>query len=1051
MSRIKLLFFTLALTITQLGFAQLVDVSGKVTDQNGEPIPGANVVVKGKDKGTATDFDGNYSISVNVGDVLVFSSLGYQNAEKKVTGAGTINVTLKEGSDVLDKVVVTAMGISRKKKSLGYAVQEVKAKDLALSGKNNALEALQGQVAGLQLTRTSGSAGGGVDILIRGMSSINPGRNNQPLIVVDGVPINNDTFTGNVLPSDGSNASGSSEQFSFSNRFIDLNPDDIESFNVLKGAAATALYGIRAANGAIIITTKKGKLGKPQINFSVATTTRKVVTTPELQTTYREGHRTTKKPGAIIDDTQPDGFRRYGFAFYSWGPKFTEDEYVLSDGTVIDLTHDAFHDPYELFRTGINNQINFNISGADEKIDYYLSTGYSNNEGILPNTDYAKKNIKFKGGYKLSDRVKIESSIAFTNSGGSRANSGDKSVFSSLSYWSATFPINDYLTKDGRQKNYSNGVIDNPRYFLEKSNLTDDVNRWIANTKLNWDVNDWLNLNYTIQYDNYADLRNRYVPADLDVGTKVGGFIVNENINFKGLESNFMATFTKDFSEDLKTTFILGNQVSSSDRTYSYIRGEGLNVPDVNDLSNTTNIFGGQGLVRLRNVGVFGDFRLAYKDKLFLSLTGRNDWLSSMPEKNRSFFYPSASLSYIFTDLFGKNDILSFGKLRLSYAQVGKGPGFGKIGHFFYKDSNFPFQGTVGYSFGHSDGDLDLIPERSNSYEYGLDMRFFNNRLHIDYAYYDTKVTDQIFPVGTAYSSGLSREYINAGDYENKGHELLVGYDVIRKNNLKWNAYINYSTNEGIITELPDELGGEIHYFDDRITAKSKVGDKVGSLYGWVFMTRDGERYVNSDGKWVITGDKNEGYYYQNDNEMVLVGNAFPDYILSLGNKFSYNKIGLSFLLEYKKGGDIYDKGYRNSLRNGNLKETELRDEYRVLDGVMDDGNGGYTKNTQELLITANSYYRDWNNAAEVLLQDGSWLKLRNIKLSYDLGKKLIEKVNAKQVTISASANNILLWTPYKGFDPEGSYFSAGSNIYGYNGLNVPLSRDISFGLNVKF
>ncbi len=1054
MNKIGLLFLMLGLVFTQTISAQELSVSGTITDSNGEPIPGTNVVIKGQNKGTVADFDGKYTIKVNPGDVLVFSSIGYQTVEKPVHKSGTINVVLKESTSQLDKVVVTAMGIKRKEKALGYATQQIKTKNLMVSGKNNAIEALQGQVPGLQITRTSGAAGGGVDILIRGLSSVNPSRNNQPLIIVDGVAINNETVTGNVLPSDGSTAVNSSEQFSYTNRASDINPEDIESFNILKGAAATALYGVRAANGAIIITTKKGKIGKPKINFNVSTTWRNVVTTPELQKTYREGNRTTKKPGSVIDPNEPSGFKHYGFAFYSWGPTFDADEYVTSTGEVIDLRHDAFHDPYELFRTGINNQLNFNISGANNILDYYFSAGYNANADILPNTYYNKKSLRFKGGYKVSDKLKIGSSILYTNSDGALANTGQKSVFSSLSYWSSTFPINDYLTKDGKQKNYTFGVIDNPRYFLEKSNLLNKVDRWIASASINYKLTSWLTLDYTAQVDQYSDLRNRFVPADLDVGTKVGGFIVNEDITYRGFESNFLATFTHDFSKDFKSSFTLGNQVSSSDRNYSMIRGEGLNIPDVNDLGNTTNIFADKSLVRYRNVGVFGDLRLSYKDVLFLSVTGRNDWLSTMPAKNLSFFYPSVSMSYVFSDLFGINSPLSFGKIRASYAQVGKGPNFGKIGHFFYKDPNFPFGGTGGYYSGVTEGDENLVPERSNSYEVGTDLRFFNNRLHIDYTYYFTKVTDQIFRVGTAYSSGLSGVIINAGDFENWGHELLIGGDIIKNKKFKWNATINFSTHEGVITSLPDQLDGQITYFSNRITLKSKVGDKLGSLYGWVFMTRDGERYVGPDGKWVITGDKNEGLFYQNNNEQVIVGNAFPDYILSLGNNLKFDNFKLSFLLEYKKGGDIYDMGYRNSLRNGNLEETEVRDVYRILDGVMDDGHGGYTKNTIPTFISANNFYRDWrhyNNAAEIILQDGSWLKLRTVSLSYSLNSKFVKRIHANKISLSLSANNILLWTPYKGFDPEGNYFSPGSNIYGYNGLNVPLSRDYTLGLNVEF
>jgi TonB-linked SusC/RagA family outer membrane protein len=950
MNRIRLL--VLLLGFVQFAFAQDLQVTGKVSDVSGEPLPGVNVVVKGTQTGVATNFDGVYTIKTKKGATLVFSSVGYQTVEKAVS-SNKMNVVMKESANQLDDVVITAFGVKKKTKTLGYSVQQVKVKDLSMDGQNNGLEVLQGRVAGMQIKRTSGSAGGGVDIIIRGMSSVDPSRNNQPLIIVDGVALNNDTFSGNVKPSAGSHAVNSSEQFGFSNRAGDINPEDIESYSVLKGAAATALYGVRAANGAIVITTKKGKLGKAKISFSTSTTLRKVVTTPALQTTFREGHKTTRRPGVTIDPSQPDGYNRYSWAFYSWGVPYTDDEFIQADGTVTDLSHDAFHSPYEIFRTGVNNQINFNISGAQDKIDYFFSTGYSNDDGILPNTSYAKKSLRFKGGYKLSDKFRIGSSIAYTNSGGARANGGDKSVFSSMSYWSATFPINDYQYKDGTQKNYTPGWIDNPRYFLETSNLKDNVNRWIGSATATWKPNSWLNLTYTAQIDNYADQRNRFVPGDLDVGTQVGGFIVEENINFSGFESNFLATMTKKFSKDLEATLVLGHQVSDTRRDYSYIRGEGLNIPKVNDLSNTTNIFAGKGVIQNRNVGVFGDLKLGYKDVLFLTVTGRNDWLSTMPEKNRSFFYPSISMSYLFHQLLGKDSPLSFGKIRVSYAQVGKGPVFGKTGHYFFKDDSFPFNGTGGYVSGTTEGDVNLIPERSHSYEIGTDLRFLKNRIRLDYSYYKTRVTDQIFKVSSAFSSGLSGVYRNAGDYDTWGHELMITGDIIKKKDLTWSTNINFSTNGGEIVSLPEDLGGEIVFFGDVITSKAKVGDALGTLYGWKFMTRNGERYVGPDGKWIVTGHKNEGKLDENGNEMVKVGNAFPDYILSFGNNMKYKNIHFNFLLEYKKGGDIYDKGFRNAMRNGNLLETEFRDQEKVLEGVMDDGSGGYKPNETPLMINA--------------------------------------------------------------------------------------------------
>jgi len=1045
-----LFLFMMFISATPLLFAQTQLVTGVVNDASGAGLPGVNIRVKGTMTGTTTNLNGKYKIQTTKGSTLVFSFVGYTTKEVKVTGP-ILNIVLHETVNKLNEVVVTAFGMKKEARALGYSVSEIKTKDLNMASQTSAIEALQGRVAGLQIRRTSGSAGGGVDILIRGLSSIDPSRNNQPLIIVDGLAIDNETFAGNVLPSAGSNAVGSSSQFAYSNRAGDINPDDIASYTILKGAAATALYGVRAANGAIVITTKKGKRGKPRVSLSFFTTFRDVVKTPALQKTFREGNRTTKIPGAVIDPNVPGGYLRPGsFAFYSWGVPFSANSFTMPDGTIIDLTHDGFHSPYELFKTGINNQANFNISGADAKFNYFFSAGWNNDSGILPNTNFDKKTFRFNAGYQVLKNLKISSSIAYTKSGGARANGGDKSVFSSLSYWSSTFPINDYEYPDGSEKNYTNGIIDNPRYFLEKSNLDDNLNRWIGHITVDWSPYKWMKVSYSTQIDNYAERRNRFVPPDLDVGSQVHGFIVDENINFSALESDLLVTFSHDWSKDFSSNLVVGNQISDVRRNYSFIRGEDLNVAGINDLTNTLNTFAGTSLIRTKNVGVFGELNLSYKRKLYLSITGRNDWVSTLPVQNRSFFYPSVSASYVFTeDFFKHSDVLTFGKIRVSWAQVGKAPRFGKVGHYFIPEPNFPFNGVGGYRSSTALGDPNIKPERDNSFETGTNLRFFKNRLRFDYTYYTTNVTDQIFTVGTAYSSGLTGVTRNAGDYKTWGQELMVSGDIIKSSKIRWEVYVNWSKTGGKVVALPKDLK-EIVFFGDRITAKAKVGDALGTLYGWVFQTvPNGQRYVNSDGKWVITGSDNKGYYYTGTNQMVKVGNAFPDFVMSLGSNFSWKNVTFNFLIEWKKGGDLYDRGFRNALRNGNLKETEFRDQKRVLNGMMDDGKGGYVKNTIPLMITANSYYRDWNNynnASEVLLQDGSWIKLRDIGVSYTFKFK-----HMNQFTVSAGAHNIILWTPFKGFDPEGNQFSAGSNIYGFTGLTVPLSQSYYFGIKFGF
>jgi len=1038
-----LVFFTATFSLL---FAQSITVSGKVSDDTGNALPGVNIQVKGTNTGTSTDFDGNYEISASQGDVLIFSFLGFKTKEVTITGT-TLNVSLEEDTNALDEIVVTAFGIKKEIRELGYSITQVKAEDLELAGQTNAIEALQGRVAGLSINRASGSAGGGIDILIRGVTSVNPGRSNQPLIIIDGLALDNDTFSGSgILPSAGSNSPSASEQFSFSNRASDINPDDIESFSILKGAAATALYGVRASNGAIIITTKKGKEGKAKVSLSVSTTIRNVVTTPDLQKTYREGHRTSTRPGAVINNNEDDGYDDFGFAFYSWGVPYTDDSFTQSDGTVVDLTNDRFYSPYDLFRTGTNTQVNFSISGASEKVDYLFSMGNSQEKGIMPNTFYDKSTFRFKGGYKVTDNLTINSSISYSNSGGSRSNGGDKSVMSSLSYWSATFPINDYQNADGSQRNYSKGIIDNPRYFLETSNLNDDVNRWIGNVTFNWAPKDWINITYAAQVDNYSDQRNRFVPPDLDTGTQVGGFIVEQDINFLGLESNFLVTLTKDWSEDFGTTLTLGNQISDSQRDLTYVRGETLNVPGINDLANTINIFAGNSVRKLRNVGVFGELKLDYKDRLFLTITGRNDWLSTLPKENRSFFYPSVSLAYDIKDLIGDSDILSFGKLRASWAEVGKGPTFGKVGHFFVADGDFPFGGAGGFRSSTTLGDINIIPERNQSIEFGVDLRLLKNRIRLDYAYYKTKIKDQIFSVPTAVTSGLSSITRNAGDFETFGHELLISADIVKNENFKWETYITWSTNEGKVVDLPDDIEAVVFASSGfpGVTSEVREGDEMGTLYGWKWRYENGQRYIGSDGKPRVDFDSGRQ----------IVGNAFPDFVTSIGNTLSYKNFNFNFLLEWKKGGDLYDSGRRNGIRNGNLSLTEFRDEMTILEGVMDDGNGGFITNTQETLIDANSYYRSstrYNRAAEILIQDASWVKLRNIGLTYNIKKSILEKMFLDSFSITASAHNILIWTPFEGFDPEANQYSSGSNVYGFTGLNTPLSESYSLSVNLGF
>lgn len=1053
--RKKLLILTIisCFSIIVNFYSQDLTVKGKVSDSSGELL-GVSVLVKGTSNGTSTDFNGMYTIKAKKGDILIFSYLGYKTKEV-VINSSLHNVFLIQDSSLLEEVVVTAFGIKKSNKEIGYSVSQVDMKDVNLTGESSAINALQGRVSGLQISQTSD---GGADILIRGMSSMDPTKNNQPLIVIDGVSINNDTFAADILPSAGSNATGSNEQFSFTSRLNDFNPEDIESYVVLKGAAATALYGTRASNGAIIITTKKGKIGKPKINVSFATTFSHVDQTPELQSTFREGR--YGRPYRTYTPETDTGFTTTGIGSYNgpmtWGVKYSDDSFTF-DGTTVDLSNDRFYNPYELFETAVRNTSNFNISGADEKFNYYFSVGNTTNEGIIPETNFDRTSIRFKAGYSVSDNFKINSSIQYSNTDSTSPTGGDKSVMSALGWWSPTFPINDFLNPDGSQRNMFPGFIDNPRYNAYISALTTNNDRWTGNVNFNWSPKEWININYTAQVDNYTNQINRFVPAVLDAGSQVGGFIVDQNYIYKGLESNLLVTFDKKISEKFESSLMLGNTIIDNKRSSYRMYGQKLNLPFYNHMSNTQENFSISNYVsQNRLVGVFGELKLSYDNKLFLSVTGRNDWDSTLHPDNNSYFYPSVSLAYDIHSLFGDNDLFTFGKLRASYAEVGNGTNFGRIGEYYFSDPNFPWGGSGGYLEDRTIASKDLAPERTKGLEFGADLRFLNNRFRVDYAYFKSKVHDAIFPVASPPSSGKTSIFRNAGLYSTSGHELLISGDVIKKEDLDWELIYTFGTNNGVVEDLPDEVEF-INFVGDvtgaRIYQQPKEGDNIGTLYGYKYNRVDGELLIGSNGLPTTNFD-----------ERVIVGDVTPDFTMSIGSNLKWKDFSFNFLLEWKKGGDKYTwQRYQNNRAGTSQYTMQFRegDGQYTFDGVMEDpaNPGEYIANTNvaDFSPTSTTGYQMFNftayarRNAEVLLQDASWVKLRSIGLSYDLDSEILKKIKIESVRLSATANNILIWTPFDGFDPEGSDYSAGSNKYGFTGRGIPLTENFSFGVSIGF
>jgi TonB-linked SusC/RagA family outer membrane protein len=1022
----KRLFLGLALVVFVLSsltaFAQKT-VTGRITSaDDGAPLRGVRILAKGTKAGAFTDGKGDYKIVIPEGaSALVFSSVGYISQEIALAGRDAIDVKMKVDTKLLDEVVVTSFGIEREKKALGYSVQQVSSKEIQSANQPNVVSALQGRIAGVTITGGGGSPGAGANIIIRGVTSLAPGADNQPLFIIDGIPISNATQSGNPLPSAGTNvvSGGAGEQFGFTNRVGDINPDDIESINVLKGPAATALYGLRAANGAIVISTKRGKSGQIVINFSTSGGFDNVAKTPRYQTQYGQG-----STGITRDPYS-------GSAFQSNGPPRS-------------MTGEAIYDPNAIFETGNRLTTNLSVSGGNNVATFYTSLSRFDQKGIVPFSDFARTTAALKGKVNVSDVFSVNASINFTNSGGSKPRGGDKSIFSSLSYWSPSFNIRDFEFPDGSPKNYTAGIIDQPLWFAKNSRYNDNVNRLIGDIGFNYEPASWLSVRYQLTIDTYSDSRTGYVPNNLDVGTQVGGFVTEERFNSREINSNLLVTARTDFSEDLKGQVILGNAITDIYNDYLSSRGERFAIPGFYDLSNTANFFAGRDQTRRRIVGFFANAELSWRDLLFLNLSGRNDISSTLPAASRSFFYPSASLSFVFSELLKdavSPDILNLAKLRVSWAQVGKDVKPYSVGEYYQSAPGFPFGSVSGFRVDPNAGSLSLQPERTTGVDIGGDFRFFNDRLSLDLTYSTQTSDGQVFAIPVSNATGYSTFTQNGGRIESNTIEALVRGIIIESPDFSWNATVNFSRTRSRITAMPTGID-EIAFGTDPagvVANRAILGGAVGDLWGYDF-TR------NSAGKLVI--NQTTGLPILRGDSLVQVGNAFPDAQLGLTNTFSWNGLSLSFFLEWRIGGVAVDMAERNGYRNGVTGFTEVRYKQVLFDGVAPDGS----PNTVPGYLDPTTFWRGSANSTKFFnIQDASWIRLRNVSLSYSLPKTLLEGSVLKSVGITLAGNNLWLNTPFRGYDPDALAYGSGTNIYGLVGRNTPALRSFTLGFNLGF
>lgn len=1053
----NVIMFAMLGMITNNLMAQTVPISGTVLSDDSVPLAGVTVKVSGTNRATATDNKGQFTISAKEGAMLEFSSVGYTRRKIKATSGMEVHLSKGE-SDQMTDVVVTAMGIRKERKALGYSVSDLSAQELMKNKNTNIVNSLAGKVPGVNITQASGSAGAGASITIRGGNSTSDSRQNQPLFVVDGVIYDNSTTVPGNTGTDGLSRSNTS----YSNRVMDINPEDIESLSVLKGAAAAALYGSRAADGVVIITTKKGAEGTVKVNVNSKISTSWANKLPEVQTEFGPGIYATN---GVFNNITPSS-NASGIQFNSWGQKITS----------ADTLYDNIG---SFFQHGVVADNNVNVSGGSKNGSFYLSGSNFNQTGIVPKTGYDKTTFRFNGEQKygaLTLNANVAYSIANTNRTLTTAGlygGGGNGVMGAIYSWPQTFNIRNYLNPDGTQYRKFAGSIplesdfDNPYWIINKDNLTSQTKRITAGINGSYKIANWWDIIARLGYDQYNTNDYTYIaPGSAVIPLYQNGRLSKDLYGYTYVTTTVMTNFHKTLG-DFDTHLMLGSTSENTEWVNQNLWGYNFITAGTVSFGNiaTTNQFFRDATTKKRLVGAYGEVGVSYKDIAYITATGRNDWSSTLPLDNRSYFYPSVSGSFVFTELLPHNTILSFGKIRGSWAQVGKDAN--PYATLTYTNNPITIGSFTGIGNQYTSGNALLKPEIQNSWEIGGELRFLKGRLGLDYTYYHSQTQNQIAQPRLSNASGYILTSINSGSVINKGMEIAVtGKPIVRKD-FGWDATLNFSYNRG---RLGTFLPGVAYFYP----TDAQFGPiKAASIpNGGYFLGMTGTRYLrqtDAKGNEIPNGryqvDPTTGLYKINTNNPI-VGNREPSFIGGFSNTFRYKKFTLSFLLDIRKGGDVFNGTEYALVANGLSKRTTLNDRQSVtVSGVNSqtgaDFNQTYNAN-QSYIINGTTFdgknmiQQYWSNYAANsynFITSTNWVKLRSLSLTYDFTGMLGSQKVIKGISATAVGTNLFTWTNYKGMDPEVSAAggTGGSGSTGIDYLGVPAVASFTFGLNVTF
>ena len=1048
---LRFVLMTVASMILSVGaiWAQNVKVSGTVTDKTGEPLIGVYVLVQGTTTGTSTDFDGKYVLEAPANGNLVFSLMGMAETVVAVNNRTVVDVVMEEDAVLLDDVVVTALGIKKERKALGYSVTEMKATELLKNKQTNVVNSLAGKIAGVNVTQGSGAAGAGSAIIIRGGNSASESRDNQPLFVVDRIIYDNSSPMGGNTGTDGMQATATT----FSNRVMDINPEDVESMSVLKGAAAAALYGSRAADGVVLITTKRGSQdGTVKVNFSTKYTYSHVSSVPTIQSKYGRGSYD------INGQVQTEGVTS------SWG--------AINNGAVYDNVKD-------FFQAGSVFDNSVSVAGGHKNGNFYLSASRYDQTGLIKGTGYDKTTFRFNGEQKYG-RLTVSANVAYSVANTDKTltssglyEGGGNGTMTALYGWSRSENMSHWLNEDGtKYRMFPNqsmeSDVENPYWIINKNKMTDMNERITGALTAGFKFTEWLDLSYRMGLDSYNNDSFTYVaPGAAAKDIYQNGRLSKSKVSYNYINTNLMLNFHKTWG-DFDVAALVGHASEQTKRVRQGQWGWDFTVPGTISFANILpeNKKFSETTSRKRLVGIYGEVRASWKNLIYLTVTGRNDWTSTLPVDNRSYFYPSVSGSLAFTELLPKNDVLTFGKIRGSWAQVGKDADPYSTNTFMW-DPQFVNGNFVGTGNSWTAGAPYLIPEKQNSWEVGAELKFFNGRLGVDYTYYQSETKNQIAEPRLANSTGYILLTVNSGSVKNKGMELMITGTPVDTKNFTWDLTLNLSGNRGT---LGDFIEG-IDYF--YVTDTQIGGVKAASIpNGGYFLGLTGNKWLRekdadgneiADGRYLI--DAKTGLYKLAGNQGNIVGNREPKMIGGLTSSFRWKDLSFSFLLDLRLGGDVYS-GTQYYLTSMGQSERTLNRESVTVSGVDSQTNEPvsityragetYTVNgnvrSGEYMIQ--EYWSNYCSNAYNFLTDVNWLKLRSINVSYDFSNLIKGQNILKGLTATFSANNLFTWTNYQGgMDPEVAAVGAtgGSGSAGIDYCGVPTQRSYSFGINLSF